>query len=270
MSKAIDVLKSLGAEAISHQTHIPKSSIDALLHERFEQFSPIQFNGFMTIIEREYDLDLSEYRSKFHQANNQPQIATPPIDDENDPLTNSAKQKRHKQRVMAIVTTLLVLVLALAAYLLGNSNAEEKIELNNTAIEAARHNIEQMRSTSSSKTVALVDAVQKQRAEEASSSSATMPIVYDDVVIVPRRKIWLGIIDAETGKRYVKITPHPYSLDGNRSWLIITGHGLMTLECAGVKAAFNGRDRLLFLYESGKCSKIDEAEFKARNRGRVW
>lgn len=272
MSAPLDVLRALGAEAISHQTHIPIPSVQALLEERFEQFNPIQFSGFVTILEREYDIDLSEWRSRFRGESAAETTPQPGVRDgtENDPFANAARIRRSKQRNMAVVTLLLIIVLAVMAYLLGGSGAREKIELNNTAIDAARENMAVIRTASSSgATESMIAAVQAQIQEESAQSSVEPP-VYDDIVIVPRRKIWLGIINAQSHKRKVRSTRAPVSLDGNQSWLIVTGHGLMTLECGGVKAAFSGSDRLLFLYESGKCSQIDEAEFKARNRGRVW
>ena len=102
---------------------------------------------------------------------------------------------------------------------------------------------------------------------QASIAEPTVPLYFR---IVPQGKLWLGIIDAETHKRKVKTITEPLDLDAEKEWLIVTGYGYLDMECGDTTKKYRENDKLLFLYENGVCRKIDEDEFKARNKGKLW
>ena len=64
MGDSISVLKELGVQKIHNDTHISKEYVQAIVYEAFDEVSSVQFNGFISILEREYDLDLSDLKSK--------------------------------------------------------------------------------------------------------------------------------------------------------------------------------------------------------------
>ena len=266
----IEKLRQIGVDAISQRTHIPKRNVERLLAEDFSAFSPVQLSGFIRILEREYGVDLSSWKpastaQRYETTADKPASKTP---HENDPFTDAAKTRRRQQYVVWTFAVLLAVAIAVTVAVLGSGRGKTKIELNNTAIDKARDNLANLASSSRRSTLEAVETIQRQHQEEASSSSEA--VEYEDVVIRPRTKVWLGVIDAKTHKRYTRTTAHPWELDGNRSWLIVTGHGLLSIECGGINASFAQRDRLLFLYEDGKCREIDAQEFRARNGGRIW
>jgi hypothetical protein len=307
---AIEMLKKTGIETISMRTHISTDNVRKLLAGEFESFSAIQFNGFVTIIEREFDVDLSEWRSKFSQC--MPEVEEPLVPAEDDLFANAAKSKKQQRMTVAVLTALLIIVVAVTYLVLGGGDETEKIELNNTAIEQARANLASMNATSVSAMQTQMDSIQQthqqtavesiepareiEHAEpaevpEPTATAATVPSAEpsetieaaqpdetnasagasdDDVVLRPRTTIWIGVIDAETSKRTAHTTDQPLRLDGSKTWLIVTGHGFFSLECGGKETRFAQRERLYLLYEAGECLVLDEAEFKARNRGRIW
>jgi hypothetical protein len=308
---AIEMLKKIGVEAISMRTHISTDNVHKLLAGEFESFSAIQFNGFVTIIEREFDVDLTAWRDEFSQR--MPEVEEPLEPVEDDPFANAAKSKKQQRMTVAVLTALLILVVMVTYLVLGGGDKAEKIELNNTAIEQARANLASMNTTTVSQTQAQMDSIQETHQREAVESveavgateadegpasvekaeanavvktvepaapketnltvetpSKSEVLVSEDVVLRPTTTIWLGVIDAETSKRTAQTTDDPLHLDGSKTWLIVTGHGFFSLECGGEKTRFSQRERVYLLYEAGKCLVLDEAEFKARNRGRVW
>ena len=64
MSEALERLQKLGAQKIYEDTHIPIKHVQAILHESFEGFSKVQFLGFISILEKEYSLELQELHEK--------------------------------------------------------------------------------------------------------------------------------------------------------------------------------------------------------------
>ncbi|WP_434657460.1 hypothetical protein [Sulfurimonas sp. NW9] len=56
-------LKDIGAQKIYEDTHIPVGHIQAILHASFDGLNKIQFIGFISILQREYNIDLSELKN---------------------------------------------------------------------------------------------------------------------------------------------------------------------------------------------------------------
>lgn len=266
---AIETLRALGAEAISMQTHISPDNIRKLLEGDFEAFSAIQFNGFATIIEREYDLDLSEWRLRFSAQTPEPEV--PLSEQENDPFANAAKAERQKRVTALILGGLLAAVIVATYFVFSSGEKKEKIELNNTAIEKAKANMASMKAASSASTLQRSDAIQEaHRSETAEAVSSPQSVHYDDLIIRPRSTIWLGVIDADTHVRQTRTKDAPWRLDGSHRWLVVTGHGYVSFDCGGEDHSFARKQRILLLYEKGACREVDEAEFRAENKGRIW
>ena len=302
-ASSIETLRAVGAEAISQQTHISPDNIKKLLDGEFEAFSPIQFNGFVTIIEREYDIDLTEWRARFAQSVPEPEA--PLAGAQNDPFTHVLMAKKKQRLTVAVLAGLLVVVIVTTYFVLGSGSSEEKIELNNTAIEKARANMATLGNRTASEAEMRTEAIQAARQSDGAEAepmppaeetpqTAAAPVMEgepaaaekpepapaesaqpaaverEDLVILPKTKVWLGVIDAQTHRRETRTTDEPWRLDGSKTWLIVTGHGYLTLECGDENTTYTQIKQLLFLYEDGRCRQIDEAEFKSRNRGRVW
>ncbi len=276
---ASETLKQIGVQGVSMKTHISPDKIRKLLEGEFEAFSPIQFNGFVTIIEREFDVDLAEWREAY--AATAPEAEDPLAASEDDPFANAAKSKRRQQLAVVVSVVLLLVVVVVTYLVLGGGEKRKKIEFNNTAIEQAQANITALNASS---TQAQAEALQEAHQDEAAESATVevpetaeaveaekqKSVALDDVIFHPRMKLWLGVIDADTFKRSVYMTDAPIRLDGSKSWLIITGHGRFSLDCGGEEYRYDKQDRMFLLYEGGSCRPISEQDFKARNRGKVW
>lgn len=265
---AIETLRALGVETISMQTHISPDNVRKLLDGDFEAFSAIQFNGFVTIIEREYDLDLSEWRHRFSAQTAESEA--PLNAQEDDPFTNAAKAERQKRMSILILGGLLAVVILATYLVLSGGEKEEKIELNNTAIEKAEANMASMGAASSALTLQRSVAIQQARQSETAAASSTKSAEYDDLIIRPRSNVWLGVIDADTHRRQTRTTDTPWRLDGSHRWLVVTGHGYVTFDCGEQTHAFARKKRILLLYEKGACREVDAAAFRAENGGRIW
>ncbi|MGB5964697.1 MAG: hypothetical protein WBG65_04085, partial [Sulfurimonadaceae bacterium] len=100
--------------------------------------------------------------------------------------------------------------------------------------------------------------------------SSTEPIMPLYLRLIPRGQLWVGIINAETHKRRAETITEPLILDAHKNWLIVTGYGHLDMDCGDTTNKYREDKKLLFLYENGICQVIDEEEFKARNRGKLW
>lgn len=71
MDNALEKLRQIGIEKIQEDTNLDLTKIDCILNKRFEKLDSVRARGFINILQRQYDLDLSswfqEYK-EFHQT----------------------------------------------------------------------------------------------------------------------------------------------------------------------------------------------------------
>ncbi len=295
-------LQELGSKAISSTTHIPVVHIESILNKEFDKFQKPQFFGFLSILEREYKIDLSELKQEFLFARAEEEIAQESHFDiaetETKRFVNPKALLENKNIVYGALGGLVVLLFIVLVSLIDFSSAtEDKIEINNTAIDQAKKNlnlepvrvsnVEEMMKNNDVESAEFGQDTQESNgstaneadiadAEVTSTVSTLEPVSGSEPMmplylrIIPRGQLWLGIIDAETYKRRAETISEPLILDPNKNWLIVTGYGHLDMDCGDATNKYREDNKLLFLYENGICQVIDEEEFKARNRGKLW
>ena len=299
-------LQELGSKKIAAKTHIPIAHVEMILNREFESFQKPQFFGFISIMEREYKIDLSSIKQEYLFSRAEEEISqetTIDISETSSKLIEGVKGSvNNKQVVYGVLGGVIVLLLVTLVTMVDfSSDEDEKIEINNTAIDQAKKNlyiepvavanVEEMMhennvesaehgqdrqeanvSTDKTKPAKKSKAVQKAAkkisiSEPVSGNEPVMPLYLR---IIPKGKLWLGIIDAETHRRSVETITKPLILDAEKSWLIVTGYGHLDMDCGDTTTKHRIDHKLLFLYEGGVCQLIDKEEFKARNRGKLW
>lgn len=88
--------------------------------------------------------------------------------------------------------------------------------------------------------------------------------------INPTEKIWIGIIDLKTGSKTTKTTDKFFEFDLNKNQLILTGHGLFTLNTKEKEEKFNDKNPHRFLIKKGNVNTISYDEFLKLNKGKAW
>lgn len=88
--------------------------------------------------------------------------------------------------------------------------------------------------------------------------------------INPTEKIWIGIIDLKTGSKITKTTDKFFEFDINKDQLVLTGHGLFTLNTKEKEEKFNDKNPHRFLIKKGDVNAISYDEFLKLNKGKAW
>jgi hypothetical protein len=290
--KGLKQLEELGVERISKDTHISQANVRLILDKSFDRLQKVQFLGFISILEREYKIDLSALKQEylFHQAQSQE------TEDEYELVEKTEKKRLTKKQLFIVAAVPLVLVVIVFAIISSEgSKPKVEIEINNTAIDEAKKNlnivsIDRNLSAAIEQDSSVVESAEHGQDEsiaeeepkvdgevsaaetsgETEKVASIVPTMPTHLVIVPKGKLWIGLIDLGTHKRQQMVISEPLTLDAQKEWLIITGHGLVRMEYGDTESDFNKRDKLMFLYENGLLQQIDEVEFKARNKGRLW
>ncbi len=300
-----ETLQELGAKKIAADTHIPIAHIEMILSKKFDGFTKPQFFGFISILEREYKLDLAELKQEYLFVKAQETIAQEDNFDLTESGTKLVEQSKHlleNKKVIygGIAAIVIILLIVLVSSFDFSSSTENKAEINNTAIDKAKKNLNikpveianveeamanndvesaehgQDDETTPSETKQDTKALKTDNAKNKKSAGSDEPVSNSEPTmalyfrIVPKGRLWLGLIDTETHRRRVETITEPLILDAEKEWLIVTGYGHLDMDCGDTTHKFREDKKLLLLYENGICQIIDKEEFKARNRGKLW
>ena len=272
MSDAIEKLKSLGSQQIYMDTHIPTSYVEAILDEEYEKLTRTQFFGFVSIFERDYNIDLEELKAH----------ATEYYDTEmgKQPLADTtvfvAEPEQKNFTVVYIVVVVSIFLLALY-YTLGVTDKSNKTSAIQTKI-SSKQSVEKKVIVPAEKTPIVLE-VNSSTKEQNLTKPIEKPVVkkiaeksgvLQPLEILPRSRVWLGYINVATNKKRQKTFSNELDLNASKEWLFIFGHGYVDVIVNGKTIHFNDRHTLRLHYKDGVLDKISTDEFKKLNRGRKW
>ena len=289
MSNEINKLKEIGTEKIHEATHIPPMIIEAILNEDYGEMTKVQILGFISILEREFSVDLSSLKQSFQSEEGKLAEAKPIEADESESITS----RMNKKWLLAAALALLLVIVLFAVIGGGDKQEVQSVEVVTEVVtedETATTSVEDVEERASvsqkpdEETVPNeeIESNEETASDEDSSDSelAAVPVPEKSVekkpaapeyfYILPKLNLWIGLIDLSTHKRSVKITQDMVELDAKKTWLLVFGHGSFKIENGEQVLDFNRQSKLRFLYEDGEIREIDVAEYKARNRGKNW
>lgn len=301
MSYGSEKLQELGVQRIHNDTHISIQHINIVLNEEFENINKVQFLGFVSILEREYDIDLSDirdngleyYKSDANTYNGEPGV-----------FVVAGKHKTFKYFYIALAFS----VFLFAMYFTMNYETQKSsVVVENKIINEVKKNIEAVTDVvapegkveKSDVTSRDVSSSNKKSSEETllPSKEVASPVVKSNkeikveivkeeskapqvlpeesadispLVVVPRSKLWIGYVDISHNKKYQKIITEPLVLDAHTKWLLFLGHGNVNIEVNGIVNEYRSKKSMRFAYKEGKLKKVTTEEFKKLNRGRKW
>ncbi|WP_321779294.1 hypothetical protein [Sulfurimonas sp.] len=270
MSNGFDKLKSIGAQKIHEQTHIARHNAQAILHENFEKMTKIQALGFISILEREYGVDLTSLKAKaeefFHVEES---VEVPEVQKNTKVFVAPTKKKNYTLVYVGIA--LLIFVVAVFFTLDLSSTAAIKTSshsIDNSAIESARENIKG-------------NIFEEEKVEDKNNTLEVVVLKKDSDVlevleveksfkIIPKSQLWIGYIDLESYTKKQKLFKGELDIDPNKDWILTLGHGYVKVVINGEVTEFTDKLNIRLLYKDSKISKISFKEFKELNRGNKW
>ncbi|MBN2817153.1 MAG: hypothetical protein JXQ67_10755 [Campylobacterales bacterium] len=266
MSEALERLQEIGAQKIYEKTHIPVEHVQAILHQSFDGFSKVQFLGFVSILEREYGVDLSELRAYGLQHFSSETSLEEPQG------VFIVPQKKRKFTFLYILLAFVIFILV--AYKTVNNSQEDLVTttVDHTLIEDVKNNIDLPEINASVEDIeelnaSVEDLNETQELSMVQVEEAKMP---ESLKFYTKTKIWLGYIDVATNKHYNKIFTGEFSIDANKEWLLVFGHSYVDILVDNKIVTFDTKENVRFLYKNGEVRAISLYEFKQYNRGRAW
>ncbi|WP_428738832.1 hypothetical protein [Sulfurimonas sp.] len=265
MNEGLEKLRVIGTQKIYERTHIPTRHVQAILHESYDGLNKVQFIGFVSILEREYGLDLNSVKLKgINYFDDHEQ------EEEDESIFIQTKPKTNRNGIYIIISVVIFLVVLFSFY--GESKSSEKpVVTENEIIQKVKEKVvEEVNETNST------EVVETNSSEiNATDIVEEQPLVQEEVVeksfvIKTKKKLWIGYIELETNKKRQTIFSKEFTLDPNKDWLITLGHGYVDFEVSGKEYNYTTQEGLKFLYKDGELKKISLLEFKRLNRGYAW
>lgn len=268
MMASFDTLKRIGAQKIHEDTHITKSFVEIILREEFGNLTRIQYLGFLSIIEREYHLELNELRAK----------AQTHFDHE-DRLVQKNQEifvrvKTPKSKKPLLIWGLVVGILVVVAFSYFKSKQPVNHPVDDKLILSATQTLKEIAEKNESD----LELRSEQNTTLAVSEEALLAELPEGVKsvenrllqIVPKSKVWIGYIDNETKSKRQNTISEPFELNASKSWLLVFGHGHLDVVLSEQNLSFSTQNNLRLLYQDNMIREIDYEEFKELNNGQAW
>ncbi len=265
MSEELDLLREIGAQKIYEDTHISLKHVQSVIHESFEGLTKVQFLGFISILEREYNQDLSALKVKGLEyfENESPKDLT-------SRNVFIEPKRSNRQALIYIFVALFVFILVAFFSMSGDSSVTTPAKIDNSTIVSAQKNINpaayDLNSSESNSTLL-----------EENTTIPLMVVEKEEVVEVPpslkiiaKSRLWIGYIDRTENIKKQTIIKESLELDPSKEWLLSLGHGHVDIAINGELQEFSTANNIRFLYKDGEIKKLNFRDFKILNEGRAW
>ncbi|HEX5328746.1 hypothetical protein [Sulfuricurvum sp.] len=271
--KTFEDLQALGTEKIHEQTHISRDKVELVMGKAYEQIGRVQFMGYISILEREYGIDLSAIKEEYTAFCQNNALMLTPKPSVILQATSNSKPKWILAGIAAIA------LLIGGGYLLQGKLSiapqDDVMHLTTSAVEVVDQNsdanVSDINETNGTlpavntavKTIVTPDA-------NKSVAPAKPTISGKQLSILPKYKVWYGMIDTSSGVKTQNITKDPIAIDTTKDWLIILGHGRVEIENSEGKSILDDKNTVYFACDKGNLKQITQQEFMERNGGKNW
>lgn len=268
----IEALEKIGLKEVSTKTYIDLNYLKMMVAKEFSKLQRIKTIGFVRIIQREYNIDMSDWVAEFEEYLKS--IVAPPKESEQTDEVLARHKETYRRKKIYVTISILILALLLvfaymffrgrtsqieATFMSANATYSETLndinmtigESENTFVEeniaeavnanATEMNMAERANTTevdvenaSEESVFTISQPNVTTQQPAIAVQAATPLyaANDSVHITPNAELWVGIIDLETLGRNTYIVRRGLNITTSKEQLVITGHGDFTLRFA--------------------------------------
>lgn len=289
MNEGLARLKEIGVQKIYEDTHISRQNIEAILDETYGEMLPVQVSGFISILEREYSVDLTALKEKYDEDIQDLSVKISVKVNSSDMQTPrpSRRVEDDPKSWKWLIVALLAVVVIIVFVMTGEDENEKLLPSDDSHVAAMQEDVSSSELTEESVSKlseGVTEVTSEVNASEAAGKASValpevsqVPEVLEEAAtpttyftIVPKTNLWMGIIDITTKKRKVRITENRVDLNASKPWLLVFGHGHFDIENGEEHLKFKRQTKIRILFEDGMAYEIDKAEYKARNGGKNW
>lgn len=275
MKKGLEELKNLDSDLVASKAHIVQTTLEDIVNKRFDKLNPVKAKGLIKILEREFDLDLSDWMREFeaYHTIKEPEIST--IDKLQVEAAKNEKKPISKITLGVLIATALVGA-GYTLYLSQNSispdaNSSETLqaEANETNASLAfniafdENKSEQNRTAEANITDTNNSIAETNITKPAPISTAAPAVAQENFYVEPTKKVWIGIRYLDTNKsRWMEaVTEQKFDFNSSREQLISFGHAQVKIVAGGTTIESRAGGKIRYHYKNGKLREINEEEY---------
>jgi hypothetical protein len=272
-----ELLKSLDNDEISSKTYITYENLDAIKNKDFGYFSRFKLMGFIDILSKRLDLDLSEFRV---EASSYFDSIEPVVEIVEEPKKNPLPLNVDKNILFIGGASLGILILGISLYFLLNSDSKQDltdVQVSPPTTVVVTPPIEQIvehngtvdeNKTENNASNQLANGVEQ---ELKTKEKETIVTNNGEIIkIVPRKKVWVGIINLDTKEKKEHTTAEELIIDKTKNQIIVVNGTYISLMVGKEEKRYDFDGRVRFICKDGEIKEIKFAEFKSLNNGKAW
>jgi len=271
-----DILEEHSIKAISKKTNINEENLEHLVESNFDAIKKIKALGFISIIEREYDADLSKLREQaleYYGTTQEVQSITLGL-----PVV---EEKKGKSKLLLFLAFLLLGYASwyfftqfdkkhlseFIPFITENKEVPKEVNVEDLSIAKAIDTNTQtsmQASVESTEAVAVTKAADENVTEktEAKAEDVTAVTSMENVSIVPVDRLWFGLIEMDTKKRDHFSIAEAFEMEvKNKTWLLATSSAPFSLVNAGVTRDFTDAKEHYFMIDKNGMQDLSKEEY---------
>jgi len=299
-----DILEENSIKAISQKTKISEDNLENLLNKNFDAIKKIKTLGFISIIEREYNADLTplkEEAKEYYRYMHEDQSVTLGL-----PIIEEEKKGKSKFFILAILAllgyaswyfltqfdkkTLSNMIPFLDESTLESFMGDKKVastdveDLSIAKVSVDTSTIKEEPVTTAQSemvseevmSVSNEDSTEEQDIENSVEMTQTVEditpqAVTQTVSIVPVHRLWFGIVNADTQKRENFSISEPYELDvSTNGWLVSTSSAAFSLQDGDEIKEFNDAQEHYFKIDANGIENLSKSDYVALGGWPQW
>ncbi|MDR0468022.1 MAG: hypothetical protein LBG67_04140 [Campylobacteraceae bacterium] len=269
MSSDIKVLKEIGLKEVSRKTYIEVKYLQRMVDKDFANLNRANTLGFVKILKREYNLDLSNWAKEFEEylKENEDEVA-----DEQLFIDTKPNFWHNKTYILLIVVFIVLLGGFLYSYFY-NRNSNILPTTTDTIFTQAVENATSadLISDDANDENTTTDNVTEELSDATTNDDVESVITSKKAILKPNGNLWIGLINLNTFGREAFEQSSSFEIDLTKEQLILAGHGFFKVESENGEILDYGSTAKRYLYvKNGTIKEIDRSDFRNLNRGRDW
>lgn len=281
---ALQKLKEIGVEKIREKTNLDAGKIEDILEKRFEKIAPVRAKGFIQVLQKSFDLDLSSWLEEYYQSQK--------VEEKSEKRSEISTTKNNTLFWIACASVL-VLGGGLLYWIYVKSHdlktapkqesqpqeviVEEVIEVTPAQeIQTTQtpQNTQISQDTQTPQQEIQSEEVQvAQKAIEEYGESVFPNIAFNEeniLFITAESPLWVGIINLDTKKRVAK-TKKEFEIPLDKQLLINIARGGFNASLDDEEKFFNTYKPVYLIHTiKGGLKQISKEEFMSLNGGVEW
>lgn len=288
-------LKAIGIQQISEKTKITQTKIKQIFNKEFENLERVSTTGFIKLIEKEFNANLSDWLDEYNRflESKKEKIEEKPL------FTWNTKKSSPLKRILLTLILLIIIIATIFVYLKSTNQTLESLkerifkliqeesqtlkqnqiqpETNETKVTSESIKIE-YEATVENNTSQIVEEnisanIETQINNQEQNITTQLPSQHQKsqkMVIIPKHKVWLGVINLDTGNRINRFIESEFVLDRKKRLLVVLGKGDINISIDNVTKEYNSQNPLRFYVDEDEFRQIDSNEFMTLNGGKIW